>query len=96
MSYVVTVDFEISDRHLPEFMKHMLANARESLRAEPRCRQFDVCRSLEANNRIFLFEVYDDRNAFELHLASPHFKTFDRQVGGWIVSKRVATYIREV
>jgi autoinducer 2-degrading protein len=95
MSYVVTVEFEISAPHLTSFMAHMLANARESLRVESECRQFDVCRSPEALNRIFLYEVYDDRHAFDVHLASPHFKAFDSQVAGWVLSKRVATYLRE-
>lgn len=95
MTYIVTVEFEISAPHLASFMAHMLANARESVRVEPGCRQFDVCRDPGAPNRIFLYEAYDDRAAFDAHLASPHFKAFDSQVAGWILSKRVATYLRE-
>ena len=56
----------------------MLANAKVSRETEPGCRQFDVC--VEADTgRTFLYELYDDRAAFEAHLASAHFKAFDER-----------------
>lgn len=96
MSYVVTVEFEVSASHASAFMQRMLENARETTRIEPGCLQFDVCRDPARPGRIFLYEVYVDRSAFEAHLASPHFKAFDRLVADWILSKSVATYLREV
>lgn len=95
MSYVVTVEFKVSASHVSAFMQRMLENARESMRIEPGCLQFDVCRGPARPEQIFLYEVYVDRQAFEAHLASPHFKAFERATVEWILSKSVATYLRE-
>ena len=41
--------------------------------------------------RVFLYEIYDDRAAFDAHLASPHFRAFDAEVGPWVQDKQVET-----
>lgn len=43
---------------------------------------------------VFLYERYDDRAAFEAHLASTHFKTFDAMVAPCLEAKTVATCVR--
>jgi quinol monooxygenase YgiN len=48
------------------------ANATATREREPGCRQFDVCTSAD-DGLVFLYEVYDDRAAFDAHLAAPHF-----------------------
>ena len=92
--YVVTVEFEIKPEKLEDFRAQMLANARASREREPGCRQFDVCADPAKPGLIFLYEVYDDRAAFDAHLAVEHFKTFDRTVAPWIASKAIRTYER--
>jgi quinol monooxygenase YgiN len=92
--YVVTVEFEIKPEHLEPFMKEMLANARASVEKEPGCKQFDVCADPADRRRVFLYELYTDRAAFDAHLAAGHFKAFDRTVGGWIAAKTVKTWQR--
>lgn len=92
--YVVTVEFDIRADNLEAFRAHMIANARASREEEAGCRQFDVCADPAAPNRIFLYEVYADRAAFEEHLASAHFKAFDRTVAPWIAAKTVRFYER--
>ena len=91
--YVVTVVFEAKPEHAEAFRAAMLANAKVSRETEPGCRQFDVC--VEADTgRVFLYELYDDRAAFEAHLASAHFKAFDAQVRDWVAGKDVRSYER--
>ena len=91
--YVVTVLFEAKPEHAKAFRAAMLANAKVSRDTEPGCRQFDVC--VEADTgRAFLYELYDDRAAFEAHLASAHFKAFDAQVRDWVARKNVRSYER--
>ena len=91
--YVVTVLFETKPEHAKTFRDEMLANAKVSRETEPGCRQFDVC--VEAGTgRVFLYELYDDRAAFEAHLASAHFKAFDAQVRDWVARKDVRSYER--
>ncbi len=92
--YIVTVEFTIKSDRLQDFVPLMVENAKVSRETEPGCRQFDVCTDPAAPNRIFLYEVYVDRAAFDAHLASAHFKAFDRAVAQWIDAKIVRTYTR--
>jgi len=92
--YVIIVDFEIQPGRLAEFMPLMTGNAAASLRDEPGCRQFDVCQNPEAPHMIFLYEVYDDRAAFEAHLRMPHFRSFDSATADMIISKTVRSFAR--
>ena len=89
--YVVIVDFRIKPERVAEFMPLMLENARASRETEPGCRQFDVCVDPADGTAVFLYEVYDDRAAFDVHLASAHFKKFDPAVAPMVASKAVRT-----
>jgi len=91
--YVVTVAFEPKPEHAEAFRAALLANAMTSREVEPGCRQFDVCVEPDTG-RIFLYELYDDRAAFDAHLASDHFKAFDASVRDWVAGKDVRTYRR--
>src|SRR5262249_31484072 len=91
--FVVTVNFSIKPDHRAEFRKAMLANAADSLALEPGCRMFEVCEAADGA-QIFLYELYDDRAAFDAHLATEHFQRFDRLVLPWVEDKRIATYDR--
>ena len=87
--YVVAVDFAIKPERLKEFMPLMLENARQSRDIEPGCRQFDVCANPGRREAVFLYEIYDDRKAFETHLASAHFKRFDAAARDMIAARSV-------
>lgn len=92
--HVIIVDFEIKPDRVANFLPLMQENAAASVRDEPGCHQFDVCRDPDAPHRIFLYETYDDRAAFEAHLASSHFRNFDTATADMIVSKDVRTLQR--
>ena len=89
--YVVIVDFRIKPERLAAFMPLMLENARLSRETEPGCRQFDVCVDPADKTSVFLYEIYDDRAAFDAHLATAHFKRFDSAVGPMVATKVVRT-----
>lgn len=88
-TYVVTVEFAVQPEHAARFTELLLENARTSLAMEPGCQVFDVCTWPEQASRFFLYEVYDSAEAFQLHLKSPHFKSFDAAVTPWVVTKAV-------
>lgn len=73
--YAVTVTFTIKPGQMAIFMRRMLDNAAAS-RAEPACRQFDVCTDPDRPGEVFLYELYDDRAGFDAHLEAPHFLSF--------------------
>jgi quinol monooxygenase YgiN len=49
----------------------MLPHAQKTLAEEPGCRQFDILYPEEESDRAILIEVYDDRDAYEAHRATP-------------------------
>lgn len=90
--FAVVVTFEIRPDKLGEFLPAMLKNAQTSLAEEPGCHRFDVCTDPARPSEVFLYELYTDRAAFDVHLASDHFRSFDAQVAGMIAAKDVRTY----
>lgn len=92
--FVVTVMFVVRPERVEDFRREMVANARASRAHEPGCRQFDVAVDPHDPATIFLYELYDDRAAFDAHLASAHFRSFDAAVAGWTASKAVRMFQR--
>ena len=89
--FVVTVNFSVKRNQIEQFKPLMLENARLSLELEPGCQQFDVCFDSNEPRGCFLYEVYDDKPAFETHLQMPHFKLFDAKVAELLDNKIVKT-----
>lgn len=90
--YVITVTFEIDPAHLESFRPLMQKQADNSLNNETGCQQFDVCYSTETTNHCFLYEKYDDRAAFDVHLAKDYFAEFDTAVTPLVLNKDVNTW----
>ncbi|PSL20369.1 putative quinol monooxygenase [Shimia abyssi] len=87
--YAVTVTFVVKPEMMPSFLPLMARNARISRKVETGCQHFDVCRD---GDIVFLYEVYDDRTAFDAHLASAHFQEFDAAVSSMIQEKQVRLF----
>jgi quinol monooxygenase YgiN len=85
---LVTVTLEILPEKAEAFRDRIGQQAADS-RGEPGCRRFDVWCDTGDCSRVFLFEIYDDRAAFDAHLASPHFRAFDSEVGPWVRDRKV-------
>jgi autoinducer 2-degrading protein len=93
--HVVTVAFQVRAAHLQDFLREINQNAKSSLELESGCRYFDVCVSPKDAGKVFLYELYDDRQAFDRHLASEHFQAFNRLTADWIETKEVQEFIRK-
>ena len=90
--YVVTVTFTLHDGMADAFMPLMRAQAENSLKFEDGCHQFDVSHHTDDPYTIFLYELYTDKDAFENHLKSFHFKDFDGKVNSMIKEKTVRCF----
>ena len=89
----LVVEFLIKPEHVAAFGEAIVDNARASRETEPGCRQFDVCID-PASGTIFLYEIYDDRAAFEAHMRTAHFIAFDAATRDWVARKDVRIYER--
>lgn len=92
MTFVVIAEFNVIPGKLDTFIEAAADDARHSLADEPGCRQFDVVTVAEdpdapdgartsvasdgARTDVLFYEVYDDRAAFDAHLATPHLARF--------------------
>ena len=94
MMVSASVNFEIKPDRIADFRKAMLVQARNSLEKESGCRQFDVCFDPKDDKKVFLYEVYDDKAAWDAHLASDHFKSFFATEADWLASKEIRTWER--
>lgn len=88
----VCVTFDVKPESMAEFMPLMQAQATNSLTREPECHRFDISTQGDVGSHVFLYELYTDRDAFDAHLASDHFKTFDADVADMVAGKSVAIY----
>ncbi|MEH6646568.1 putative quinol monooxygenase [Sulfitobacter sp.] len=96
MPYAVVVTFVIKPQAFDEFLYLMWVNARKSLEVEAGCHQFDISTDPDRPNEVFLYEIYTDRAAFEAHLTSDHFKSFDGDTAEMTLTREVRTYTQVV
>jgi len=75
--YVVTVTFVVNADRIAEFSTAVAEQASNSLSLEDDCLVFEVLVADDKPGTFFLYEKYETAGAFQLHLESEHFKTFD-------------------
>jgi (4S)-4-hydroxy-5-phosphonooxypentane-2,3-dione isomerase len=88
-TYVVAVDFTLKPEHVADFKREILANARQSVKDEPGCHQFDVCQDPGKPEQFFLYEIYEGEAGFNAHLATAHYKVFNELTTPWVAAKAV-------
>ncbi|MEJ6405011.1 putative quinol monooxygenase [Yoonia sp. 2307UL14-13] len=74
------------------FMPLMTSNAKASLEVEPGCHRFDVATDSADPDAVFLYELYDDKGAFDAHLETDHYQAFDAATADMVAEKTVVTW----
>jgi autoinducer 2-degrading protein len=92
--FVVVVEFTVRVEFIERFLKRVMQQAQDSLQLEVDCHVFDVCACSETKNNVLLYEVYTDKTAFDVHLASAHFRDFNNAVQEWVSDKQLSTFER--
>ena len=90
--FAVVVTIRVKPESWEAFLPIMLTNAKASLQDEPGCHHFDVCQDPEYPNQVFLYELYTDPEAFQAHLAAPHYLSFNDATTPMVSEKIVHTY----
>ena len=93
--FVITVDFEIKNEYVNQFRSRVLQQAKDSLNNEENCFTFDVSFDEKNTNKVFLYEIYQDKDAFDYHLKSDHYLSFDKDVKNWVTKKIVNQLIKQ-
>lgn len=90
--FAVVVTIRVHQADWKAFLPLMQANAKASLADEPGCHHFDVCQDAERPHEVFLYELYADQAAFNVHLEAPHYLSFNDTTAPMISEKIVHTY----
>ena len=85
----VCVDFEVDLASLDAFLTILQKNASDSLANEVGCHQFDITQDPQNPTKLFLYELYDDAVAFELHKKASHYLEFNQLVSEMVTAKSV-------
>ena len=93
--FVITVDFEIKNEYLDQFRSRVLQQAKDSLNNEEKCFIFDVCFDEKNTSKVFLYEIYQDKDAFDYHLKSDHYLGFGKDVQNWVTKKTVNQFFKQ-
>ena len=89
-AYVIVAELTVAPERLADFIAHSSEDGRASVANEDGCRQFDVHVSADGSPTVVLYEVYDDRAAFEAHLQTPHFFRWRDATQDWITERSVS------
>jgi autoinducer 2-degrading protein len=91
--YVITVAFDVETAERARFLDLVCRNAAASLDSEPGCLRFDVLVPQgDGEPDVLLYEIYEDREAFQAHLDSEHFRDFDTTTRAAVRRKTVQEY----
>ena len=90
--FVILVDFRLKPGAKAAFRRLIDENARTSCRDEPGCRRFDVLETPGEADRIVLYEIYDDRAAFQAHIKTGHFARFNEESAALVADKIVTEF----
>lgn len=91
---VIMAEFTLTPEGVHRFLDIARQDARDSVANEPGCQQFDVLINEDDPLQVTLHEVYDDQQAFEAHLAAPHFVPFRDETPALIASQKVRRFTR--
>ena len=91
-AFAITVSFELEEGAAEKFRRLVAENARQSVALEPGCRVEHVEADAARTQEVFLYEIYADQAAFDIHLASAHFRSFDEATRPLVRKKTVNAF----
>jgi quinol monooxygenase YgiN len=90
--FVIIIDFRLKPGAKAAFLRLINENARASCREEPGCQRFDVLATESEADRVMLYEIYDDRAAFDAHIKTRHFASFNEASAALVAEKKVTEF----
>jgi quinol monooxygenase YgiN len=91
--FVVIAEFTVKPGAMPAFLALAHDDAHSSVAHEPGCLAFDVAVAQDDPDAVVFYEVYDDRDAFDAHLQTPHLARFRAGFPALIVAERAVRFL---
>ncbi|MEM7301670.1 MAG: putative quinol monooxygenase [Pseudomonadota bacterium] len=93
---VVTVKIEVDAEHQSMFKNAALKQAEVTLDRETGCLKFEVYTDPRRRSNFLLLETYESQGAYDHHLVSEHYRTFDQISAPWVAMKEVEIWELEI
>ena len=81
--YIIVAPIQIKEGFKEQFVAGIKENASHAQNDEPGCLQFNVIQDANDINRLWVYEVYKDEDAFKAHQQSPHYLKFRGESSDW-------------
>ena len=91
--HIIIVPIQVKAGFKERFVEEIIADAKGSVTNEPGCLRFDVVQDNNDPNRVWLYEVYRDEEAFEAHTQTPHFIRWRDTTKDWIEETSITPVI---
>ncbi|MEM9782226.1 MAG: putative quinol monooxygenase [Pseudomonadota bacterium] len=92
--YCVTVEFTLHPGAADAFMPRMRQQRDDSLRLEDGCSIFEIWTGADHPDTVYLYEIYASAEAFEIHLASAHFRAFAKDIEPLVAARTLKRWDR--
>jgi (4S)-4-hydroxy-5-phosphonooxypentane-2,3-dione isomerase len=83
--FAIVATFDIAAGRMDEFMPLLLAHRDRCLNDEPGTLRFDVLRPGNEEDKVMLYEVYEDDAAFQIHWNGPSVARMRAETTGMVV-----------
>lgn len=90
--FAICVSFRINAGQMEAFLPLMVENAAISKTVEAGCHHFDVLTDADKPDEVFLYELYTDSAAFDVHCRSAHFRAFSTATADMVAGKDVTCW----
>ena len=85
--HVLMVRVDIQQEHRDNFLEASIDVTGKTHQNEPGMLiRFDIIQDSSDPNRLFVYEVWRDEQAFNAHLQAPYYKRFGDTVKNWLVA----------
>jgi quinol monooxygenase YgiN len=101
------IEIEVEEGKMDAYVKALKVHADNSMRDEPGTLNFDVMRGAKpgevanmpeewlssAKNTVWLYELYEDQTAVDVHMAAASLEDFRKNTEGMAINMRIATCV---
>ena len=88
--YVIAVELTVEPENAGPFRERISKHA-ENSRKEEGCVRFDVAEDEKQAGRFLVWEIYQDRAAFEVHTQAPYLAEFREAIDPILTSQNLTT-----
>lgn len=89
MSIALFVTLEFNEGEIKDYLQLAHQHKARVLENEPGGQQFDILIPDDSENRVHLFEVYDDEVALKIHMTSDYMQTYRKTSAPMLANRHI-------